>query len=414
MNTYPVQRVCLLVLTAILGWPLNLRADQSTASRIQAHMGKGYGLLQERSYELAAQEFQAALALDPALTKARYELAVCYFASQRFKEARREFGQLISETEGDSEVLYYLGRLDLLEENFVGAISRLEKANVAPPFKDAPFYLGSAYLKAAKLEAAEKWLRKAAELDPKDFRVPERLARVHLRAGNRAHAEQQFALSASLRQQHNDTARQGIDCVQALKSQPLDEAKKTCRQLFDRTDPDKLLTLGMIYGQHEIPGEAIEPFDQAARLDPESFAAHHNLGLTYYRLKRYREALGPLRNAVALRPDFYGSNALLGAVLYAMKEDEEAYRVLQHAHGLNPQDADTTRILFQTTMAQAQKSFTQKNYRECLKFLRQAAQLQPSNATVHFRLSDLYALLGEKKLAAQEKQKGDELAKSRN
>ncbi|MCI0720251.1 MAG: tetratricopeptide repeat protein, partial [Acidobacteria bacterium] len=91
-------------------------------------MGKGYGLLQERSYELAAREFQAALALDPALTKARYELGVCYFASQRFKEARREFGQLISETEGDSEVLYYLGRLDLLEENFVGAISRLEKA----------------------------------------------------------------------------------------------------------------------------------------------------------------------------------------------------------------------------------------------------------------------------------------------
>ena len=414
MYTPLISAIAFWLLAAVLRQPVAIGSDQSAKSQIQAHLGKAHTLLQERSYEQAAQEFQAALTLDPRLTKARFELGVCYFASQQFGEARREFERLDSETKGDPGALYYLGRLDLLEENLEGAISKLEKANISPPFNDAPFYLGSAYLKAGRLELAEKWLKKAAELDPKDFRVPERLARVRMRAGDRSGAEQQFALSAALRQQQNDTARQGIDCVQALKSQPLDEARKTCQKLFDRSDPDKLLTLGMIYGQHEFPQEAIQPFVQAVRLDPESFEAQHNLGLTYFRLKRYSEARAPLETAVTLRPDYYGSNALLGAVLYVLKEDEEAYRVLQHAHSLNPQDSDTARILFKTTMAQAEKSFSRKSYRECLKFLRQAAQLQPADATVHFRLSDVYALLGEKALAAQEKARGEELSRPRN
>jgi len=409
-----VSGIALCLLAAILHQPVAILSDQSAKNQIQAHLGKAHILLQERSYEQAAQEFQAALTLDPGLTKARFELGVCYFASQQFKEARREFERLDSETKGDPGALYYLGRLDLLEDNLEGAISKLEMANISSPFSDAPFYLGSAYLKAGRLEPAEKWLKKAAELDPKDFRVPERLARVRLRAGDRGGAEQQFALSASLRQQQNDTTRQGIDCVQALKSQILDDARKTCQKLFDRSDPDKLLTLGMIYGQHEFPQEAIEPFTQAVRLDPESFEAQHNLGLTYFRLKRYSDARGPLEAAVTLRPDYYGSNALLGAALYVLKEDEEAYRVLQSAHSLNPQDSDTARILFKTTMAQAEKAFARKAYRESLEFLQQAAQLQPADATVHFRLGDVYALLGEKELAAQEKARGEELSRTQN
>src|SRR5215472_4689267 len=97
-----------------------------------------------------------------------------------------------------------------------------------------------------------------------------------------------------------------------------------CQRLFVPDDPDKLTTLGILYGKHGAYAEAIAPLERAARLDPESAEVQHDLGLTYFRLKQYQQARGPLEKAVELRPDFFGSNALLGATLYALKEDEAA------------------------------------------------------------------------------------------
>src|SRR5205823_11147413 len=135
------------------------------------------------------------------------------------------------------------------------------------------------------------------------------------------------SLSASLRQHYNDAARQGLDCTQALTTRPLEEALVTCGRLFDSTDPDKLTTLGMIYGEHGHYAESIEPFKQAARLDPDSFEIQHNIGLSYFRLKRYGEARVPLEKAIGFRPDFFASNGLVGVIQLALKEAELACAV---------------------------------------------------------------------------------------
>ena len=107
-------------------------------------------------------------------------------------------------------MVYHLGRLDLLEENLDSAIKRLESVASDPPFPDTVYYLGSAYLKEGKLEMAERWLKKAAVLNPRDFRVPDRLARVYMKAGRRSEAEQQYALSSELRKQTNEGASHGM------------------------------------------------------------------------------------------------------------------------------------------------------------------------------------------------------------
>jgi len=395
------------VLLALLTAGPSSRSSQvesaSSSNTAEAHVGKGYTLVQDRMYEQAVREFQSALVLDPTLVRARFQLAVCYFALQHYKEARGEFERLDRETESAPAVLYYLGRLDLNDDNPQEAVSRLNKITKEPPYPDALFYLGTAYLKNGNLQAAERWLKAAAEQAPRDFRISERLARVYLKAGRRAEAEQQFNNSSSLRQRYNEAARQGVDCVQALKTQPLDQARLICQQLFDSSDPDKLLTLGMIYGQQNFPAEAIEPFERAVRLDPESFEAQHNLGLTYFRLKRYAEARRPLERAVDLRPDYFGSNALLGATLFALKEDASALAVLEHAHSLNPEDADTSNLLFKVLMINAQKTFAERDYQNCLGHLQKAAQLHPDESMVHLRLANVYSLLGQQSMAEHEK-----------
>lgn len=229
---------------------------------------------------------------------------------------------------------------------------------------------------------------------PVRLMAPERLARVYLKGGRRAEAEQQFAVSSARRQHYNDAARQGVDCVQALTNRPLEEARATCRALFDPADPDKLITLGMLYGEQGYYAESLEPFKKALAMDPDSFETNYNLGLSYFRLKHYADARGSLAKAVDLRPDFFGSNALLGATLFTLEEDELAYRVLDHAHQLKPEDTDTVVLLFKVTMLLAYQHWSRKEYRECLGFLEKARALRPNDAEVQERMAEVEALLG--------------------
>jgi len=352
------------------------------------HIGKGYELVQNDRFAEAAQEFRTALALEPGAENARYQLAVCLFAVGEREASRREFERLSKETQNDGSVAYYLARLDLVAGDSAGAIRRLTPLMAKPPFSDAAFYLGSAYLAQGDREPAIHWLRKAAQSDPHDFRIHYRLARALQQNGLRKESEQEYALSTEMRERYNETARQSVACVLALRTEPVARAVEICQHLSDRNDSDKLTTLGMLYGENGRYEEAIEPLQRAAQLDPDSFEVYHNLGLTYFRLKRFVEARAPLEKAITLRPDFFGSNALLGATLYSLKDDVAAYRALDFAQQLKPDDADTAELLFRVCMILANKSAA-ADPGAALKFLEKAVLLRPGNPELAHRIAEI-------------------------
>ncbi len=360
----------------------------------EAHVGKGYDAMKDGRYREAAREFQAALALDPALTRARYQLAVCWFALGNTAEARAEFTRLKEETRGDPSVMYYLARLDLREGDRDAAIQKLLPLVNAPPFPDTAYYLGTAYLEKGALEAAEKWLQLAARAEPRDYRVPDHLARAYQREGKREEAERQFRISSGLRQNYDEASQQAVTCSRLLETKPFDEARAACQRLFDPNDPDRLTTLGLLYGQHGFYAEAVEPLENASRLDPDSSEVQHDLGLTYFRLRRYGAARPALEKAVALRPDFFGSNALLGATLFALGQDEVAYKVLSHAHALNPEDRDTASLLLKEALVLAYRAEAEKKYGSALGYFRKAADLQPEDQEVQKHLAEMSRRLG--------------------
>ena len=362
---------------------------QSGRVTAAAHIGKGYELVQADRYGEAAAEFRAALALDPDAVQVRYQLAVCLFALGERDEARREFVRLRALTHQDTKVIYYLGRLDLLAGNPENAIHHFESIVQDPPFSDTAFYLGSAYLDNRDTENAIEWLRKAVQADPRDFRSHYRLARALQQVGRHSEAEKEYAVSTQSRERYNETSRQSLTCAEALRSKPVEEARETCDRLFDRNDPDKLTTLGMLYGENGKYAEAIEPLQRATQLDPDSFEIHHNLGLSYFRLKRFSQARPPLEKAVSLRPNFFGSNALLGATLYSLEQDEGAYRVLNFAHELQPDDADTSELLFRVSVILGKKSAAAGDYATSLQFLQRAAGLHPDDSELQRHIGEI-------------------------
>ena len=377
----------------------------------EAHLGKGYEALKQDRYDVAVTEFRAALQLDPKLVlRARFPLAVALFEMKDTAAARREFEAVRRDLGNSPNVTYYLGRLDLLDQNFSGAIRNLTQAMAKPPFPDTAYHLGFACLKQGDLTAAEKWLKLAAQANPEDSAVPYQLALVYRKQGREADAKKAFALSTEIRRRDADDSQLRHECAQKLDEGPRDEAHAVCGRLYDPNNAEKLTALGTIYGQHGDLEAALDPLRRAAELAPQSPQMQYNLAFTYYELNRFEEARLPIAKAVERWPDIFQLNSLYGAVLLKLGQDREAYPLLRRAHELNPQDARTTGLLYTTTLALAHARLAAHEYPESLGYFAEAAKLRPSEAEPHRGMAEVQTATGHPAEAAAEERQADRLA----
>ncbi len=389
-----------------------LAASQDTP---EAHLGKGYDALRQDRYEEAASEFRAALALDPNLVmRARFPLAVALFELKQSPEARREFEAVRQEIGDHPNVSYYLGRLDLMDQNFAGAIRNLNQAIAKPPFPDTAYYLGLAYFKHGDLTAAEKWLKQAAEVNPRDSVAQYQLGLVYRKEGREQEARKAAAFSAELRRRDADDSQLRSECARKLEAGPQSEAHAVCDRLYDPDDAEKLTALGTIYGQHGDLQAALKPLRRAAELTPQSPQMQYNVAFTYFRLDRFEEARTPIANAVKRWPDVFQLNALYGAVLSKLGEDLPAYQALHRAHQLNEADSQTANLLYVTLLGLARKSQAAREYSDSLRYLGEAVNLRPDDPEPHRRLAEVYALTGRPAEAAAEQRGAGHMNKDLN
>lgn len=331
--------------TAVLAVALGAGQSQDEKTGGDAHLSRATQLVREQLYEAAAGEYEAALTSRPNDPRVHLQYAVCLFNLGRNDEARKEF-ERVRDIAGESRyVTYYLGRIDLLANDYESAIKLLGAAAANPPFPDTAFHLGVAYASFGDDKAAIQWLEQAVKASPQDYRVHYRLARAYSSAGREQDAGREYGLYNRLLGGHKTTEKEARECSDALRTQPATSASEVCYRMFDPNDPEKLTVLGQLLGEGGAYELALDPLQRATHLDVKSFEAWHDLGLTYFRLERYAEARVPLEKAVALRPEFYGSVVLLGGTLYMLGDDEAALPVLEHALRLKPSDTETAAVV---------------------------------------------------------------------
>jgi tetratricopeptide (TPR) repeat protein len=415
------QRRILLLLAALALFSLGVvetAAQEAPAARpappdnAEAHLGTGYDALRQDRYEVAIREFRAALAADPRLSlRARFPLAVGLFELHKSDEARRELELVRREVGDHPNVFYYLGRLDLDDHQYASAVRNLNQAAVKPPFPDTAYFLGYAYFKQGDLAAAEKWLKEASQLTPRDARVPYQLGLVYRKQGREQDATKNLALSEEMRRRDSDESRLRLECRQKLEQGPREEARTLCDQLYDPDNAEKLTELGTIYGQYGDLEAALKSLRRAAELAPQSPQMQYNLALTYYQLNQFEQAREPLALALKRWPDLFQLNALYGAVLAKLGENLPAYQALQHAHQLNPQDPGTGDLLYLTTVGVAQASKKAGHYADALHYLDEASSLRPQEPEPHRLMAEIYAATSRPAQAAAEQQNASRLSK---
>jgi tetratricopeptide (TPR) repeat protein len=388
----------------------SLETSSATPDTPEVHLGKGYDALKLERYEIAAAEFRAALEGDPGLSlRARFPLAVALFELHQSDQARRELEFVRRDVGNHPNVFYYLGRLDLDDHKYASAIRNLNLAAAKPPFPDTAYFLGYAYFKQGDLPAAEKWLREAFQLTPRDARVPYQLGLVYHKLGREQEATKTLALSEELRRRDSDENRLRMECRQKLDQGLRQEARSVCEQLYDPDNAEKLTELGTIYGQHGDPEAALKPLRRAAELAPHSPQMQYNLALTYYQLNQFERAREPLANSLKRWPDLFQLNALYGAVMVKLGEDLPAYQALHHAHELNPNDPETADLLYALTFGLAQKSKSAGRYSDSLRYLEEASSLRPQEPEPHRRMAEIYTLTSRPAQAGAEQKKADRL-----
>ncbi len=416
-QNFNLRFILVLLCLALAGSQNGIARDQkistsqsTTKASAEPHLANGYEALRQDRYDVAVEEFRAALEIDPTLIlRARFPLAVALFEMKKPEESRHEFEAVEREVGNHPNISYYLGRLDLEDQNFERAIQKLNQAMEKPPFPDTAYYLGYAYFKHGDFSEAEKWLKKAAELIPNDARVPYQLGLVLKREGQEEEAKAAMAQSSEQRKHDSNQSELRVACAQKLEKGTREEAHAICDQLYDSNSPESLTALGTLYARHGDVEAALKPLTRAAELEPQSPQMQYNLALAYFQLGRFEDARTPLATALARWPDLFQLNALNGAVLAKLGEDVPAYEALHHAHDLNQQDSATSDLLYLTTLSLARKAHQAGKNVEALRYLEEIAKLKPQEPEPHRSMAEIYKAMGRPTLAAKEKKEAHRL-----
>src|SRR5882724_6410826 len=259
-------------------------AGGSTAAA-RAHLGSGNQLMHLERYAEAADEFQKALRGDRMLTQARDQLAVCYFELRDYAQARPLLQQMLRDKSSAGVAAYYLGRIDLVDRDFDSAIRRLRSIPRENPVRDELYYLGSAYFKQEKYAESIRALQQAAVENPRDSRVHHLLARAYQKSGQASEAEKEFAETRRLHDYYLEGSAAIARCRSQLAQDNPAAAWAMCRPLTETDDVDKIAAIGILFGQAKQYRPALEAWQKAVALDPDSSEIQYNFALTCFHLK---------------------------------------------------------------------------------------------------------------------------------
>jgi tetratricopeptide (TPR) repeat protein len=331
-----------LMLSAI--WLLS-QGTPAVSRTAMAHLGTGAELMRSERYQEAAKEFAQALAQDLKLDEARLNLAICDFELRDYAAARGFFSALVKSSKQSRTAIYYLGRIDLLDDESDSAITRFRSLQREGAVLDEKYYLAVALFRKQRYAESADLLKQWIAENPRDFRAHQRFARVLLKLGRQQEAEQEFQRTRDLQAYYMEGSKALRACQTVLTAGKSDEAWQQCQSLAETDDVDRLAALGIAFGKAGDAKHSRIVWERAVRLDPDSPEINYNLALACFHLRDMAQAREYASNAVRLWPYFAEANVLYGTVLYMLADDSQAKQVLSHAQELRPDDEMVRRLL---------------------------------------------------------------------
>jgi tetratricopeptide (TPR) repeat protein len=346
------------------------------------HLGLGQYYLEHRQAGRAANEFEAAAALQPNSTAAYYHLGAALRLwgdpagaeralhealrlQPRFPEAHFELGLVLGDRVGSEDLglaefetavaqnpsyadaHFNIGIIRWKRDDAQGAIESFRKAvSGRPDSAEFCFRLGQALVRAGDTSEGVAALRRAVQLDAANQAAWYQLSIAYRTLGEEALASEAAATVKRLRERAAsvDRDRSGLayrEGKAALERSDLNQAiERFTRALESPFDEARIhIALGIAWDRKGKPELAAAEFYKALAINPASTDARMNLGVLLMRQQDLASAEREFRAAIATDPNFAEAHFNLGLNLARQKRWKEAAEALRMSIRLSPGNA---------------------------------------------------------------------------
>lgn len=365
----------------------------------QTHVLIGRAYRDAGEGERAAASLRKALAMDPAVRRAHYYLAMVTLADARL--GRERYGQAIAELRAELA----LAPDDALASDQLGsALMDAERAAEAlPAFETAVraderhlylLHLGRCLLALDRPRDAVAALRRALDRAGQQNASDPELEAIHYQLGlglrRLGQAPEAAPHLAEARRLSSATASGPAHDGLPPESSVLTEMARTDRDAL-RARVQSILArasfnLGLIALQSPASGDAASFLEQAARIDPAFPRVQSALGVAYFNSGRYTQATTALAAAVAQEPQDGGLRRMLALSWLNTEAWDKAAPLLRD----DPERERNASLQLAYGVALARTGRTS----DAVGPLEAAARLAPGQADVQLELSKAYRLLG--------------------
>src|SRR5262249_16307738 len=284
---------------------------------------------------------------------------------------------------------YALWRVGRFDESVTAERSAI-KANDAN--FTAHYQLGRFLLRqgqSGQLAEAIVHLRRALEIDSRQYEVRLELITAYRAAGDRAQAASQLELLGNARP--SDPRVFYASALLATDRGDLPAAIKDFKEALHR-DPtlyEAWRDLGLALVKSNQWPAAEEAFAELARRQPAMVDAAYLHGLALFNIGRVAEAETEVRRALRLNAGAAEAHTLLGVILASRgNANAEAVDALTQAIALNPNSFDALFYL-------GRVFYTQRDYQNAALRLREAVKLNPTHGESRFFLGTAMEAAGE-------------------
>ena len=306
----------------------------------KAHAYLGYTYSQKGLVADAANEFQKAISINPALQKETFDFPMAKNSPPLLKEFIMHFKDIAPIIDAFSAAHETLGACYTIEGRLGDALNEYEKV-----LKLEPGYGGRDSKISEKrtfgaIDQAIVEYEEAIELRPDFLDSYIKLAHAHVQKGLIDLAIADAKKAISVKPEHLEL-HVYLSCFYAKKWMfeealaELAEAKKIRDTVFE-----KLITEGKHHLQNHRYNEAIPTIQDAIKIFPKNKHAHLLLATAYCRDDKTEEAITKCKHIIALNPDDSQAYALLGWIYAQCDRIGEAVDIARQAIGIKPDSVE--------------------------------------------------------------------------
>ena len=339
-------------------------------------------LIRQSRYADAVSILQRAQTLAPNEPSIHHHLGYAFWKQDQWGAAEAEFEKANHLAPRDPYTLYFLARIAQSTGHLSESIGYYEGIlRLGPAIYDLNQRLGQLYLDSGQFEKARRCIEAALRETPWEGSLYYQLGRIDQKTGHPAAAREEFASAERLKDASQVAVQHLLALDHAARDRKEDEVTRLRAELLAEAShgPEILESVGVLLGRTGLYEEAREPLERSVKLDPRSFEANYNLGLTLLRLHLDQDAEGRLLAALKLKPESVEANSALAVLYVEQNRNLDAIEHLRVASQVSPEDAKILSLLGQQYL---------KGYfvKDALAALRRAVELVPENLNVRFLL----------------------------